>query len=432
MQALVSVRHLQGPSIETDKGSYAFSSWKTPSLQFQCIVPMRTWRIVFSGRLRNCENYRHVKINFLWNPFGFPVYCDKNNTFFKHEIDHTDPDYINNLLGFDQFGQISGSIVIDGKTEMINMRAMKLRRWNMSVDDSAFVGFINGDIMCSVQKLERINCSGHLKTTPEHEIFTPGGLYFVTDNNLENDSLKIEIQHKNFSLNASLKSQTTVILNTVSIAILLGDDFKGILLCFKDVHITENIVKYVEDISVNDHKIDLTVNLDSEMCMFSNIVGNKAKSLFQLKKAIVDGLINDIIVPDGICITAMAMRTHINENKQLSIDLDNAIEKAKQSDFEQLADYCELLDDQWRSTKLSAELLEAISNGVSAHRVYAVRSSGTFEDGESTSSAGQYVTMLGCTGRTCDIVAAVLKCWSSNFSARALTYRKCVVRDIIY
>lgn len=48
-----------------------------------------------------------------------------------------------------------------------------------------------------------------------------------------------------------------------------------------------------------------------------------------------------IIVPDGICITAVAMRTHINENKKLSIDLDNAIEKAKQSDFEQLADYCE-------------------------------------------------------------------------------------------
>jgi len=62
---------------------------------------------------------------------------------------------INNLLGFDQFGQISGSMVVDGKIEMINMRAMKLRRWNMSVEDSAFVGFMNNDIMCSIQKLER-------------------------------------------------------------------------------------------------------------------------------------------------------------------------------------------------------------------------------------------------------------------------------------
>lgn len=48
-----------------------------------------------------------------------------------------------------------------------------------------------------------------------------------------------------------------------------------------------------------------------------------------------------IIVPDGICITTVAMRAHINENKELSIDLDSAIEKAKHSDFEHLADYCE-------------------------------------------------------------------------------------------
>lgn len=38
--------------LERDKGSYEFSSWKTPSLQFQCTVPMQTWRIVFCGRLR--------------------------------------------------------------------------------------------------------------------------------------------------------------------------------------------------------------------------------------------------------------------------------------------------------------------------------------------------------------------------------------------
>jgi len=62
---------------------------------------------------------------------------------------------INNLLGFDQFGQISGSMVVDGKTEMINMRAIKLRRWNMSVDDSVFAGFMNSDTMYSIQKLER-------------------------------------------------------------------------------------------------------------------------------------------------------------------------------------------------------------------------------------------------------------------------------------
>lgn len=59
-----------------------------------------------------------------------------------------------NLLGFDQFGQISGAMVIDGKTEMINMRAIKLRRWNMSTNDSVFTGMTDNSIF-SVQKLKR-------------------------------------------------------------------------------------------------------------------------------------------------------------------------------------------------------------------------------------------------------------------------------------
>lgn len=38
--------------LETVNGHFAFTGWKTPSLQFQCIVPMQTWRIVFSGQMR--------------------------------------------------------------------------------------------------------------------------------------------------------------------------------------------------------------------------------------------------------------------------------------------------------------------------------------------------------------------------------------------
>lgn len=80
------------------------------------------------------------------------------------------------------------------------------------------------------------------------------------------------------------------------------------------------------------------------------------------------------------------------------------------------------LKNQWRSSKMSAELLEAITKFVHESNVYAVRSSGTFEDGESTSSAGQYTTVLDC--QSGDVAAAVLECWASNYSAQALTYRR--------
>lgn len=51
-----------------------------------------------------------------------------------------------------------------------------------------------------------------------------------------------------------------------------------------------------EHIFVNNY-VDLTVNLDSDICTQNNIVGNKAKSLFQLKKAIANGLIKDVSFP---------------------------------------------------------------------------------------------------------------------------------------
>lgn len=49
------------------------------------------------------------------------------------------------------------------------------------------------------------------------------------------------------------------------------------------------------------------------------------------------------IVPDGICITTKAMKNHINENKDLSISLNDTIKIAKESNFEQLSDNCERL-----------------------------------------------------------------------------------------
>lgn len=58
-------------------------------------------------------------------------------------------------MGFDQFGQISGTVIVDGKTETINMSGIKIRRWNMSMNDSVFTGFMAGcSEICCVQKLE--------------------------------------------------------------------------------------------------------------------------------------------------------------------------------------------------------------------------------------------------------------------------------------
>ena len=61
-----------------------------------------------------------------------------------------------------------------------------------------------------------------------------------------------------------------------------------------------------------------------------------------------------------------------------------------------------------------------------AEPLYAVRSSGVAEDGASASFAGLHDTELGVTGD--GVAAAVLRCWASLWSDRAIEYR--VRRDL--
>ena len=53
----------------------------------------------------------------------------------------------------------------------------------------------------------------------------------------------------------------------------------------------------------------------------------------------------------------------------------------------------------------------------------AVRSSAVSEDGQAASFAGQYETYLGVSGVT-DVLLHIRRCWSSGFSAHALSYRR--------
>lgn len=53
---------------------------------------------------------------------------------------------------------------------------------------------------------------------------------------------------------------------------------------------------------------------------------------------------------------------------------------------------------------------------------FAVRSSGTLEDGAAKSFAGQYDTFLNITRQHHDIFAAVKKCWASQYNDHVTSY----------
>lgn len=59
-------------------------------------------------------------------------------------------------MGYDQFGKLSGVLVMNGKPEMIHLNGIKQRRWNMSKDDLVFLGFLNNSSACSIQTLKKL------------------------------------------------------------------------------------------------------------------------------------------------------------------------------------------------------------------------------------------------------------------------------------
>ena len=125
--------------------------------------------------------------------------------------------------------------------------------------------------------------------------------------------------------------------------------------------------------------------LGAEACAATGVVGGKAANLSRLA-----GLHD---VPPGFCLTA---RAFASERPSLPVDLRAELAAA----------YREL----------------GTRAGVAAPRV-AVRSSAVDEDGADASFAGQHETYLNVVGE--DAVAeAVVRCWESAASPRALEYRR--------
>ena len=126
----------------------------------------------------------------------------------------------------------------------------------------------------------------------------------------------------------------------------------------------------------------------------SNFVGNKAAVLGELIRL-------GFAVPNGYVLTTTALKSLARNVSSSEVDASGS---------ENLAGIPADLDDA------ISEISLKLGDGL-----LAVRSSGVNEDMPNSSFAGQYETVLGVKGRT-ELVEAVKKCWSSQFSERAAKY----------
>ena len=150
-------------------------------------------------------------------------------------------------------------------------------------------------------------------------------------------------------------------------------------------------------------------------------VGGKAVNLSRLSRA-------GFPVPPGFAVTTEAFRTAVHEHGLRDL-VDEALAGADPDDPDSVDDASARIRAAFAEAPVTTLLTEPVAQAVlDAYRqmgggAVAVRSSATAEDLPDLSFAGQQDTLLGVTDEAA-LLAAVVECWSSLWTARAITYRR--------
>ena len=140
-----------------------------------------------------------------------------------------------------------------------------------------------------------------------------------------------------------------------------------------------------------------------------NNVGNKAKFLIEMKN-------NNFNVPDGFVVDSDTYSEEISNN-ELDTAINKCLNKLNKENISEISKEISALFDSFEfSNNTKNEIGELLNDG----KLYAVRSSGTKEDLDNYSFAGQYQTFLNIKKE--DVLSKIIDCYKSMFSEIILSY----------
>jgi phosphoenolpyruvate synthase/pyruvate phosphate dikinase len=148
------------------------------------------------------------------------------------------------------------------------------------------------------------------------------------------------------------------------------------------------------------------------------LVGGKGANLGELSH------IDDILVPEGFCVTTEAYKAVVSGNVEVSALIDE-LAPLQADDREKIESVCAKIRAVIEKLPIPPEISAPITQMHSAlgeQYAYAVRSSATAEDLPTNSFAGQQDTYLNITGADA-MLLNIKKCWASLFAGRAASYR---------
>ncbi|MFE6176257.1 rifamycin-inactivating phosphotransferase [Streptomyces sp. NPDC056464] len=149
------------------------------------------------------------------------------------------------------------------------------------------------------------------------------------------------------------------------------------------------------------------------------VVGGKGAHLGGLSR------IEGVRVPAGFCVTTDAFRRIMAEAPSLDDQFDQ-LSRLSADDREAIRTLSAQIRQTIEVIAIPGDLAAAITRALDRHgeqAAYAVRSSATAEDLPTASFAGQQDTYLNVVGPTA-ILQQVSRCWASQFTERAVTYRQ--------
>lgn len=148
------------------------------------------------------------------------------------------------------------------------------------------------------------------------------------------------------------------------------------------------------------------------------VVGGKGLNLGELSK------IEDIMVPEGFCVTTEAYKKtleHINEYEIL-LDQLSSLHASDRDKIEEISKKIRQIITELEVPEIIEQEIAKCILRFGENDAYAIRSSATAEDLPLASFAGQQDTYLNIVG-TGSILNHIRKCWASLFTDRAVTYR---------
>ncbi len=148
------------------------------------------------------------------------------------------------------------------------------------------------------------------------------------------------------------------------------------------------------------------------------VVGGKGLNLGELSK------IEEIMVPEGFCITTEAYKKAVEYDEQLNILLEqlSLLQARDKKKIEEISGKIrKVIEEKNINEEIKSEIIRYITM-FGKEDAYAVRSSATAEDLAFVSFAGQQDTYLNVSGID-SILHYVSKCWASLFTERAVIYR---------